>query len=262
MQNTKTLKSRQIISISASFWIAFLVGLSWLSTRSKPLFTNPITSELPQNTLISLELASLPNRLGFLWTSTCDNMLRKCTWPSKSNYRHGLQFSIKSNTLHLFLCILLAGDIATNPGPACKNENFLIKWATINARSLKSFHKNDTTNSIVCNLERFQDFVYAENLDVVCVNETWLNDYVSNAEILHSDYTIIRKKRVGRNGGGVIVGIKTSSFHSVKEFSLKLDDRDGRLRDCFSNRNNCFKQKCQQNTRSYGHKCSGTRNCV
>ena len=86
--------------------------------------------------------------------------------------------------LHLFLCILLAGDIATNPGPTCKTTNFSIKCATVNARSLKSVHKDVTTNSTICNLERFQDFVYGENLDVVCVNETWLNENISNVEIL------------------------------------------------------------------------------
>ena len=32
---------------------------------------------------------------------------------------------------------------------------------------------------------------------------------------------------MGSNGGGVIVRIKTSSFHSVKEFSLNLDEMEG-----------------------------------
>jgi endonuclease/exonuclease/phosphatase family metal-dependent hydrolase len=53
---------------------------------------------------------------------------------------------------------------------------------------LKSIHKDVTTNSIICNLQRFQDFVYGENLDIVCVNETWLNENISNSEILNSDY--------------------------------------------------------------------------
>jgi hypothetical protein len=61
-------------------------------------------------------------------------------------------------------------------------------------------------------------------LDVVCVNETWLNENISNSEILNSDYNIFRKDRVGRNGGGVLVAIKSSSFSSVKEFVSNLDD--------------------------------------
>ena len=121
------------------------------------------------------------------------------------------------------MCILLAGDIATNPGPAPPSKQLPIKCATINARSLKSIHKDVTTNSIICNLQRFQDFVYGENLDVVCVNETLLNENISNSEILNSDYIIFRKDRVGRNGGGVLVAIKSSSFSSVKEFVSNLD---------------------------------------
>jgi hypothetical protein len=46
---------------------------------------------------------------------------------------------------------------------------------------------------------------------------------ISNSEILNSDYIIFRKDRVGRNGGGVLVAIKSSSFSSVKEFVSNLD---------------------------------------
>jgi hypothetical protein len=41
-----------------------------------------------------------------------------------SNHRYGLQFNIANSNLHLLLCILLAGDIATNPGPACLQLNW------------------------------------------------------------------------------------------------------------------------------------------
>ena len=65
-------------------------------------------------------------------------------------------------------------------------------------------------------MERFQDLVYSENPDVVCVNETWLNKDISDSEILHSGYTIYRKDRANRAGGGVLIAIKTGSFKSVK----------------------------------------------
>ena len=61
------------------------------------------------------------------------------------------------------------------------------------------------------NLERFQNFVYSDDLDIVCANETWLSANVYNAEILHSGYCIARKDRKTR-GGGVLLGIKTSVF--------------------------------------------------
>lgn len=118
-------KIRQTFPKSTSFWILFLVAFFWLSTRSKPQLINLEDKTLPWNVSVASELASLPNRLGCLWTSTRDNILRKSTWPLKSNYRYGLQFNTKNNTLHLFLCILLAGDIATNPILPAKLQTFL-----------------------------------------------------------------------------------------------------------------------------------------
>jgi hypothetical protein len=60
-------------------------------------------------------ITTLPEKLCFLWTSTHDNMLGRST--IDINLHYSLQFQIKQKPLHIFLCILLAGDIATNPGP-------------------------------------------------------------------------------------------------------------------------------------------------
>ena len=57
----------------------------------------------------------LPDRIGFIWTSTQHKFLPKMNFPRK--YRYGLEFNVKHKSMHLVLCILLAGDIATNPGP-------------------------------------------------------------------------------------------------------------------------------------------------
>ena len=62
---------------------------------------------------------------------------------------------------------------------------------------------------------RFQELVNAQNSDVICVNETWLNQNISNSEILHSGFTIFRRDRSDRGSGGVI---RTASFKAVKEF--------------------------------------------
>ena len=87
--------------------------------------------------------------------------------------------------------LLMSGDINPNPGPVSASTAGKINCLVMNARSLKSFHKDSTTNwQSVCNLHRFQDLVYAENADVICVNETWLNLNNSNSEMLHSGFTI------------------------------------------------------------------------
>jgi exonuclease III len=63
--------------------------------------------------------------------------------------------------------------------------------------------------TFVSNLKSFQDFFYAENLDIVSVTETWLNDNVSDNEILPSGYNIIRKDRPpNKRGGGVLSALR------------------------------------------------------
>ena len=72
------------------------------------------------------------------------------------------------------------------------------------------------------NLERFQNLVYSDDLDIVCVNETWLSGHVYNAEILHSGYCTVRKDRKMR-GGVVLLGIKTTVFKSVRKIEHNHD---------------------------------------
>ena len=103
--------------------------------------------------------------------------------------------------------LLTSGDI--NPGPVSVSTAGRINCLVMNARGLK--------RQSVCNLHRFQDLVYAENSDVICVNETWSNQNTSNSEILHSGFTIFKRDRFDRGGGGVLIAIKTA-FKAVKKF--------------------------------------------
>ena len=112
---------------------------------------------------------------------------------------------------------MLSGDVEINPGPRCK-ERDSVKCFTINARSFTSLVKFNNSDKSESNLERFQIFLYSENFDIVCVNETWLSANVYNAEILHSGYTIVRNDRITR-AGGVLLGVKTSTFKSVREIA-------------------------------------------
>ena len=133
----------------------------------------------------------------------------------------GLRF-ILYTSYSVFL-IMLSGGVEINPGPRCK-ENDSVKCVTINVRSLTSLVKFNNSNKTESNLERFQNFVSSEDFDIVCVNETWLPANVYDAEILHSGYTIVRNDRITR-GGGVLLGVKTSTFKSVREIEYKMNWR-------------------------------------
>jgi hypothetical protein len=110
--------------------------------------------------------------------------------------------------LYTVFFIKLSGDVETNPGPQ-DDAHRSVKGLVLNARSLTTSVKMDN-NIRESNLERFQNLVYSDDLDIVCVNETWLSGHVYNAEILHSGYCIVRKDRKTR-GGGVLLGIKTAA---------------------------------------------------
>ena len=138
-----------------------------------------------------------------------------------------------ANSLKLFLCcrlllyalysvflIKLSGDAEINPGPKSGSnqifyKNQTVKCHELNARSLMSVRKANYGET-VSNLERFQNFVYTEDIDIVFVNETWLSYSINNAEILHAGYTIVRNDQEGR-GGEVLFGIRTEIFQSIRE---------------------------------------------
>ena len=186
MKNSRNRRAH--LFFSTVCWVFYVTILVRLLSRSKPTLYR-YTTPKSNNVLISSELSSIPDRLCCIWTSTRDAVLRKRSL--SFNYRYGLQFEIKNKYQHLLLIILLSGDVATNPGPT--NEK--------NLRS--SFKLPDGT--LATNLQSFNDLVYAENLDIILMTETWLNDSISNNEILPKGYHVIRKYRpANKRGGGVL----------------------------------------------------------
>ena len=154
--------------------------------------------------------------------STCDFQRRKKIRrkPLGSLLKLVLGCRILLYALYSLFLIYLSGDVELNPGPrnttnqiSCDKRS--VKCLLLNARSLMSSVKTNDGKT-VSNLERFQNLVYCKDIDIVFVNETWLSKSVYNTEILHAGYTLIRNDREGR-GGGVLLGIKTGLFKSVRE---------------------------------------------
>ena len=47
--------------------------------------------------------------------------------------------------------------------------------------------------------------IKSNNIDIFCISETWLSYTVSNSQVCPSGYSILRKDRTNRRGGGVVI---------------------------------------------------------
>jgi hypothetical protein len=143
-------------------------------------------------------------------------VLRKYNLPLNNYHCYGLQFNIKNNYSQLFLFILLAGNVATNPGPSKP-----VKCVSLNARSLKGLHNTDNNNlkvlylnarsiksfitignnpsNKVCKITLLQELVHTGDYEVICICETWLNKTVLDSELLPGFNTFRRDREMGRS---------------------------------------------------------------
>ncbi|CAB4041342.1 Hypothetical predicted protein, partial [Paramuricea clavata] len=109
------------------------VFILWLCSKSKPY--NPPRRNA-KDIVINSELAVLPEKLCIIWTATRDLKQRKFYYPL--NYRYGLNLQMNQKLSHVVLLILLAGDVATNPGPVFEIPGLKrgLKVSHLNVRSL------------------------------------------------------------------------------------------------------------------------------
>ena len=107
-----------------------------------------------------------------------------------------------SNRKHLVGLLLLCGDISTHPGPS-KNINGLY----LNARSIVK--KTDELKAL------------AMGKDLIFCVESWLKPHIMNCELLpNSEFTIHRRDRETRIGGGIFLAV-TNSIFSLRRTELE-----------------------------------------
>ena len=125
--------------------------------------------------------------------------------------------------------LVFIGAIAPDLGPAnnstrsCNSDGLNILY--INARSLKAFvASSDNGGTRVFKIQLLQLLVFSSSYDVVCVCETWLNDSILSSEILPG-YTIYRRDRLNRIGGGVLVAVK-DDIRSTRHAELEPENTE------------------------------------
>ena len=113
--------------------------------------------------------------------------------------------------LALLLC---SGDINPNPAPGAFNYTF--------RKGFKIAHVN--IRSIVGKIDELRLFMSNKSLDVLCVSESWLSENIDDSEVRIEGYVCVRKDRINRRGGGLIVYIK--EHLSFKNLDLNDDNDD------------------------------------
>ena len=64
--------------------------------------------------------------------------------------------------------------------------------------------------------------MYTSKFNVFCITETWLSDYISDGEILPSDFVLYRKDRPS-HGGGVLIAVNDSMHSSIIPSPIDLE---------------------------------------
>ena len=133
------------------FWtgkgIMLFVTILWLCSKLKPSYIYIKTTL--NGIVINSELAILPDKLCCIWAATRDLKQRKLNYPL--NYQYGIDLKIDRKPFHVVLLILLAGDVTTNPGPlSSAPRNRTVNCLSLNARSLTSLHRTNTSEAEIC----------------------------------------------------------------------------------------------------------------
>ena len=137
-----------------------------------------------------------------------------------TNNRYGLDLQINRKNSHTIICILLAGDIAINPGP------FNLR-PTKNEKGLSFCHWNiqrlmdSKFEEIVLSLRSKHESTF--QLDVLILTETFSNENIPDSYYKIPEYVMYRKDRKGKVGGGIIMYVN-KTVEAKRRMDLESND--------------------------------------
>ena len=83
----------------------------------------------------------------------------------------------------------------------------------LNSKGFKIAQPN--MRSMVKNIDEFRMYALNHQYDIICVNETWLDNTVNNHEVKLDGYDLVRKDR-NRHGDGVAMFIRSTINYKIR----------------------------------------------
>ena len=161
-----------------------------------------------------------PDGKGLSWCLMKDKAVRRHVG---FGVKHSLHLSFVAEHVFTSLSIsflLLAGDVAINPGPCSlsgRNVDSSSSYGYDYAKSIKCLLMN--ARSIVNKAHEFNTLTY--DYDAIGVTETWLKSDILDSEILPSiDFDVHRRDRADKRGGGVMLAVR-SNIPCVRRHDLE-----------------------------------------
>ena len=100
-----------------------------------------------------------------------------------------------------------------------KRKNDSLKFQELSQKGLRILHLN--VRSLTRNFSEIHLLLTQNRIDILSLNETWLDDSILDQEIEINGYRIVRKDR-NRHGGGVLVYLRNNlHYHVLKHSSLE-----------------------------------------
>jgi exonuclease III len=136
---------------------------------------------------------------------------------AQDNIQNNIDFNLTNQNMDTVVDeIISQSDVKIKP--IKKKEKYkylgmdqLSKLLTVNSKNGMSIAQINV-RSIIPKIEEIRYILAKTELDILCINETWLDSSVHDFEIMVNDYNVIRKDR-NRNGGGVCLYIKEQLEH-------------------------------------------------
>ena len=134
--------------------------------------------------------------------------IHQCDLPHQNGVNMDI-LCVSSPNVSPFIDITEDMDIARNPSPMNDAELKSLNVLYFNGWSLKSFVTliDDQSGTKVCKLSLYQQLIYGDDFDIICICEKWLNSGILDSELL-SAYNILRRDRKDRVGDGELLEAK------------------------------------------------------